>query len=263
MKGRGRCPTSDDRCSGHTDLNAQRAGIDRYSRRRRPAARRARGRRRGGRVRVRGPRYIYAVYRCRTPGSRRVDLAGSRRPYVVMHQAYCIFSLGRDPYSVRRYSRVGRTRRPRACTRSAARAGLCAWRSVGAMERVSVVASHLLCTGCTASVSSVEIAVDVDAIVDAPGDEAPRLIALAQLAKEGAISAEELLEATLKVMGVTDAPTVDQSAVSGSEYVELDSDAGQSLLEACTSDRERECLPPTRRFVAAFPASPDALVRSC
>ena len=57
---------------------------------------------------------------------------------------------------------------------------------------------------------------------------------------KGEISAEELLEAKLKVLGVTDAPTVDQSAVSGSEYVELDSDAGQSLLDACTSDRDRE-----------------------
>jgi hypothetical protein len=105
------------------------------------------------------------------------------------------------------------------------------------MERLSVVARHL----CATPVSSVAVAVDIDAVVDAPGDEAPRLIALAKLAEEGDITAAELLTAKLKVLGVVDAPTVDQSAVSGSEYVELDTDAGQSLLEACTSDREREC----------------------
>ena len=105
------------------------------------------------------------------------------------------------------------------------------------MKRLSVVASHL----CAAPASSVAVAVDVDAIVEAPGDEAPRLIALAQLAKEGEINAEELLAAKLKVLGVAEAPTVDQTAVSGSEYVVLDSDAGQSLLESCTSDRGREC----------------------
>ena len=46
-------------------------------------------------------------------------------------------------------------------------------------KRLSVVASHL----CAVPASSVAVAVDVDAIVEAPGDEAPRLIALAQLAK--------------------------------------------------------------------------------
>ena len=106
------------------------------------------------------------------------------------------------------------------------------------MERFSVVASHL-CTA-TLPVSSVAVAVDIDAIVEAPGDEAPRLIALAQLAKEGQISTEELLAAKLRVLGVAEVPTVDRQAVTGSEYVELDSEAGQSLLDTCTSDRARE-----------------------
>ena len=122
------------------------------------------------------------------------------------------------------------------------------------MRRLSVVASHL----CAAPASSVAVAVDVDAIVEAPGDEAPRLIALAQLAKEGEISAEELLAAKLKVLGVAEAPTVDQTAVSGSEYVVLDSDAGESLLESCTSDREREC---STADVCAYVVGPVATAR--
>eukprot|EP01043_Picozoa_sp_COSAG02_P015479 COSAG02_NODE_661_length_18757_cov_4.427699_18_plen_174_part_00 len=144
----------------------------------------------------------------------------------------------------------------RSCNHAKSQAQSCVFLP---MERVCVLARHLL---CTAPVSSVAVAVDIDAIVDTPGDEAPRLIALAQLAKEGEISAQELLVAKLKVLGVVDAPVVNQSAVSGSEYVELDSDAGQSLLEACTSDREREWL----YVLVALPLQPsltDAGVRSC
>jgi hypothetical protein len=101
---------------------------------------------------------------------------------------------------------------------------------------VSVLARHLN----AAPASSVAVTVDIDAVVTAPGDEAPRLIELAQLAKSGEISLEELREASLQVLGVAEAPTVDHSAVTGSEYFELDSDAGQSLLDACTSDRQSE-----------------------
>ena len=104
------------------------------------------------------------------------------------------------------------------------------------MRRVSVLARHLN----AAPASSVAVTVDIDAVVTAPGDEAPRLIELAQLAKSGEISLEELREASLQVLGVAEAPTVDHSAVTGSEYFELDSDAGQSLLDACTSDRQSE-----------------------
>ena len=106
------------------------------------------------------------------------------------------------------------------------------------MGRFSVVASHL--RTATVPASSVTVAVDIDAIVEAPGDEAPRLILLAQLAKEGQISVKELLAAKLRVLGVAEAPTVDRQAVTGSEYVELDSEAGQTLLDTCTSDRARE-----------------------
>ena len=112
------------------------------------------------------------------------------------------------------------------------------------MRRCDRIAAHVVVGGHASS--DVAVAVDIGAVVSATSvvngrvvnEEAPRLIQLAELLAEGAISEEEALEAKLKVLGVAETPTFASDTFPGSAFETLASDAGQQMLDACSSPRE-------------------------